>query len=441
MSSYNIKNNTIKENIKSYGGKSIQNNNNSLKISNINIEKNLDNNIDENNDFNEGKSIQNNNNSLKISNINIDKKLDDNIEENIEINKEKSIHNNNPLKISNINIEKNFDNNIEENFEFNKEKSIHNNNSLKISNINKENALENNIKNKIEEDIKSNEDKKIENNNFLRLSNINNENNFENNYIKQSSSINENNIKFENSFIAEENRIYSIRNNFQNNSLNLSQSLNNPILIQLIEFGYDPIYSKRIIQYFHPLNIEEALDYLNFNQGVVQHRFIKDRNINNITCYICGERKEIHLGYIPENEKEDIKLSTDSVNFNIDNKKSNIFGNIEINNIEINFNQKKCAICSEFFIPNDENTVKQCGHSFCNSCWYDFFSAQIQENKLTSIKCLNYECQEKLNDEFIIHLLNNNNELIKKYQKYQLEYEILNNPNKKNCPFQIVIHF
>ena len=46
----------------------------------------------------------------------------------------------------------------------------------------------------------------------------------------------------------------------------------------------------------------------------------------------------------------------------------------------------------------------------------------------------------KLNDEFIIHLLNNNNELIKKYKKYKLEYEILNNPNKKIVLFQIVIH-
>jgi len=34
-----------------------------------------------------------------------------------------------------------------------------------------------------------------------------------------------------------------------------------------------------------------------------------------------------------------------------------------------------------------------------------------------------------------MHLLNNNNELIKKYNKYKLEYEILNNPNKKSCPF------
>ena len=259
---------------------------------------------------------------------------------------------------------------------------------------------ENTENNKLEENIKSNEDKPIENNNnSLRSSNINNE------------------------------------NNFQNNSLNISQLLNNPILIQLIDFGFDPIYSKRIIQYFHPLNVEEALDYLNFNQGIIQHRFIKDRNINNITCYVCGEKKEIHIDYIPDNE-EDKKFFHDSDINNIDIKKSIIFENIETHNIELNFNpQKICEICSEVFIPSDENTVKQCGHSYCNSCWYDFFSAQIQENKLTSIKCLNYECQEKLNDEFIIHLLNNNNELIKKYKKYKLEYEILNNPNKKNCPF------
>ena len=259
---------------------------------------------------------------------------------------------------------------------------------------------ENNENNKLEENIKSHEDKPLENNNnSLRASNINNE------------------------------------NNIQNNSLNISQTLNNPILIQLIEFGFDPIYSKRIIQYFHPLNIEEALDYLNFNQGIIQHRFIKDRNINNITCYVCGEKKETHLGYIPENE-EDKKHYNDSDINNVDVKQGYIFNNIEINNIELNVSpQKICEICSEVFIPSDENTVKQCGHSYCNSCWYDFFSAQIQENKLTSIKCLNYECQESLNDEFILHLLNNNNELIKKYKKYKLEYEILNNPNKKNCPF------
>jgi len=74
-------------------------------------------------------------------------------------------------------------------------------------------SSENTEKNNLEGNIKSNEDNPIENNiNSLRDFNINNE------------------------------------NNIQNNSLNISQSLNNPILIQLIEFGFDPIYSKRIIR-------------------------------------------------------------------------------------------------------------------------------------------------------------------------------------------------
>ena len=505
MSSYNIENDKIEENIKSNEEKSIQNNN-FLEISNINIKKNLDNNIEEDNEDNKDKSIYNNNslkvsninkecelknniekndekiksnednkiennNSLRRSNINIENNLDNNIEEDNETNKDKSIYNNNSLKASkinkecelknnieksdeiiksnedykiennnslrnfNINIENNLDNNIEENNEFNNDKSIQNNNSLKASNIYKESDLDNNIE-KIEENIKSNEDMKIENNNSLGEFNFNNENNFENNNNEKSSNIYNNNSKIDNSYIIGDNKINNIRNNFQNESLNLSQSINNPILIQLIDFGYDPIYSKRIIQYYHPLNVEEALEYLNFNQGIIQHRFIKDRNINNINCYVCGERKEIHLDYNHENEKEDNNFFHGSDINNIDIKKSYIFESIEINNIELNFNhQKICEICSETFIPSDENTVKECGHSYCNSCWYDYFSAQIQENKLTSIKCLNYECQEKLNDEFIIHLLNNNNELIKKYKKYKLEYEILNNPNKKNCPF------
>jgi len=47
-----------------------------------------------------------------------------------------------------------------------------------------------------------------------------------------------------------------------------------------------------------------------------------------------------------------------------------------------------CIICSENFISLNENTVKKCGHSFCNSCWYDFLSIKIKENKIASINPL-----------------------------------------------------
>ena len=240
------------------------------------------------------------------------------------------------------------------------------------------------------------------------------------------------------------------KNNIENNindSIDLRQT-NNLILLQLKEFGYNPIYSKKIIQYFQPQDIEEALDYLSINEGIIQHRFIKDRHVSNNVCYICGEIKEKHLGYNGEIMKEDSHLRDSSYVDIIDNKNSNNNENniekeknsinlegIKVDNIDNSNKQIICGICNETFISNSENTVKKCGHSYCNSCWYDFLSVQIQENKLPFIKCLNYECKEKLTDVFILYLLNNNIELIKKYEKYKLEFEILNNPNKKNCPF------
>ena len=60
---------------------------------------------------------------------------------------------------------------------------------------------------------------------------------------------------------------------------------------------------------------------------------------------------------------------------------------------------------------------------------------KIKENKLTFIKCLDYECQEKLSDEFIINLLKSNKNLIFQFKKYKFELDIINNPNKKFCPF------
>ena len=42
--------------------------------------------------------------------------------------------------------------------------------------------------------------------------------------------------------------------------------MNNEIVLKLKEFGYGPIYSKRIFVYFQPQNIEEAMDYLSFEK-------------------------------------------------------------------------------------------------------------------------------------------------------------------------------
>ena len=279
----------------------------------------------------------------------------------------------------------------------------------------------------------------------------------------------------------------------------------NPMVIQLIEFGYDRIYSRRVFHYLHPDDIEEALNYMSEENGIIQHRFVQNRrDIENKLCYICGRHEEFHLKEINiNNNNEEIKIinfiEKNSVNESIDNKSINSLGNhyiendvldeinknvsskeiesfdsnnefsykeknfinknkekfykIKHNNININkikedkielknekLIKKECDICSEEFIVTDKNKVKNCGHSYCDGCWFDSLSIKIKENKLPSIKCLDYNCKEKLDDEFIINILDKDKDLIKRYKRYKLELLIINDPNKKLCPYPDCIH-
>ena len=334
----------------------------------------------------------------------------------------------------------------------------------------------------------------------------------------------------------------SKKNNYSLSKSKLVET--NSIVVQLIELGYDKIYSRRVFYYLHPEDIEEALNYMDIENGIIQHRYIKDRNNSNNICYICGEEEKKHLKELNneiikninnnneekvenndidtkeelepnndvdskeekeknndidinnnseedknmENDKENIKKDNDAnkdstvnninknslkklrinekdldeIQNNESNKISNLNQNINLNknNKENNFKiqkqkiknipisetiiqvnksdeieKKECEVCNEIFVVNRNNKINNCGHAFCSGCWYDFLSVKIKENKLPSIKCLDYNCNEKLTDDFIINLLNKDINLIKKYKKYKLELEIMNNPNKKLCPY------
>ena len=250
----------------------------------------------------------------------------------------------------------------------------------------------------------------------------------------------------------------------------------NPIVVQLQNFGYNKIYSRRVFYYLHPEDLEEALNYMAIENGIIQHRFIQDRNNSNNLCYICGEQQKIHLNELNNRERgnrnyiinilesikrdkkdnneknEEIKLSKEGNNIIINqntnniltmnqNKTNNIINHEDNQNTkdELNLIQKEekieCDICNEMFIVDKNNKVEECGHAFCSSCWFDFLSVNIKENKLPSIKCLDYNCRVKLTDEFIINLLGSDQNLIQKYKRYKLELEIINDPNKKLCPY------
>ena len=224
----------------------------------------------------------------------------------------------------------------------------------------------------------------------------------------------------------------------------------NPIIAQLEELGYDSTYSRRLFYYLHPMDLDEALNYISIENGIIQHQFIPDRNISNNLCYICGKKQKMHLKELNisnnnENDSYEILSETSSnFSFNIRIMKNKNMERKRNNNININSEPKfelkekekiECKICNELFEVNSTNKVEKCQHAFCNECWYDSLSVKIKENKLSSIKCLNYYCKEKLSDNFIINLLNSDIDLINKYKRYKLELDIIKDPNKKLCPF------
>ena len=148
-----------------------------------------------------------------------------------------------------------------------------------------------------------------------------------------------------------------------------------------------------------------------------------------------NNKKQIKKSLNSSNEIKTIKKNLESefnnLNINKEIKKQNkseILENTK-DKIELKLNEEKkeCEICNEIFQVNEFNKLEKCGHSFCSSCWYDALSV--------SIKCLNYNCPEKLSDSFIINILKDDNDLLKIYKKYKLELEIIENPNKKLCPY------
>ena len=147
----------------------------------------------------------------------------------------------------------------------------------------------------------------------------------------------------------------SIKSNTENNvSLYLDKEII-PIVNQLIEIGYEKLYSKRLVAYYHPKTIDEALNYFLKENGFIQHFFIEDQKIKtDKLCFLCGDKKENHLGYIPDimnninnEENNNILNSNDILNDII---------NVEDNNIEKNLIalKKENNLIDSFSIKKEE---------------------------------------------------------------------------------------
>ena len=122
----------------------------------------------------------------------------------------------------------------------------------------------------------------------------------------------------------------NINNEIKRSLFTSTIAAQNPIVIQLIEFGYDEVYSRRVFHYLHPEDLEEALNYMSLENGIIQHRFLQNnRNKNDKLCYICGEKKAIHLNEL--NIDKESGVGNHSKNYN-EKKPENIKTKDDIKN-------------------------------------------------------------------------------------------------------------
>ena len=313
-------------------------------------------------------------------------------------------------------------------------------------------SIEDNI---IENDIEKgdNSEENIDNNLEKNKDNIENKENI----IDNNENYNENNnedIIENNENNNNENGIINIENNISNNIGD-----NNSIQNNLINMGFEASLVNTICNNVHPVDIEEALDYLNKNeQGLFTHSYMENERF---VCLICGKGRGAHVNeayfleqIINDNNNNDnsyinnIIIEEDSISEDShNNTNNNLNSTLRRNQLEYSYNRfklktninknKKCGICEEEINEDDINIITiQCNHIFCKDCWLNYLEEKISNANVAKILCMQSGCGVVLNSNFIKNILESNSELINKYNKFlQRQKVFLSNKKYKFCPF------
>ena len=197
---------------------------------------------------------------------------------------------------------------------------------------------------------------------------------------------------------------------------------------KLKEMGYDQKIINKVYIFLSPPNIETAIDIMTPINNIYQHDFYENiyqsKNTNKNLCFICNQPRFRHINTTP-GEHDEI-FNNNIINEN--NNKTSI----------INYSSNDDNICKVCFEQIDKKQAKfnslPCGDICCNQCWMNYLKAKITEAKVEQIKCFEYKCNQILSEQFILDHIKKDNKLLEKYEKFKLRAEILNDPNKRQCP-------
>ena len=224
----------------------------------------------------------------------------------------------------------------------------------------------------------------------------------------------------------------------------------------LENMGYPRALIDRIYSVIHPQNIEEALDYLNKNDNdKFTHSYIP--NESNF-CSICGYKRSDHAidEFLLDVEKKDPEIIVDNKDNllldedineedqdikNMFEKYKNKFNNNyygDFNFTGYNSNTKKeCGVCMDTIESNDIFKVTiPCKHFFCVDCWKEYLKEKINNANVYKLSCMDHECNFILEPKFIKKILDNDNDLLEKYDRFLSRQNLMNSNKKiKFCPF------
>jgi len=66
-----------------------------------------------------------------------------------------------------------------------------------------------------------------------------------------------------------------------------------------------------------------------------------------------------------------------------------------------------------------------CNHYFCLDCWENYLKEKINNANVGKISCMQHGCSVILKEQFIKTMLNNDDILIKKYEKFCERQKVL----------------
>ena len=201
----------------------------------------------------------------------------------------------------------------------------------------------------------------------------------------------------------------------------------------LISMGFKEDLISRVYKNIHPVNLQEALDYLNkdANDKFI-HSFIpNDRNV----CLICEEKQNDHAGEIIKDEEDNIipitnrvyRDSLEKYREKKEPKKSSPYYYIY---------KTECGICGDEISNNDKIKINQpCKHNFCIDCWFEYLKEKINNANVYKISCMNHECNYSLTEHFVKSIIGQDIQLLQKYDKFLSRKKLMESNKKiKFCP-------